>query len=114
MKTYTRDEIKRIMIDRPGVEFKGINGIEVEYHFSETAVLYSRRSRDSKWGTAYCLTKNDTFTIPANNEKQVELPESVRNALESVGWGPVAREIETVVLTALWAETVKLMEARKV
>ena len=110
MKTYTRDEIKRIMIDRPGVEFKGINGIEVEYHFSETAVLYSRRSRDSKWGTAYGLTKNDTFTIPADNEKQVELPESVRKELSRNNW----EMFDTYAFEALWAETVKLVEGRKV
>ena len=107
MKTYTRDEIKRIMIDRPGVVFVLV-GTTLEFYYSHSGVLHSRRKESKEWGFDFCLG-GQTYTIPADNEKPAELPESVRAAVKGCHLGGTLE----VLVEALWAETVKLVEAGK-
>lgn len=110
MKTYTRDEIKRIMIDRPELVFK-IGSIELKC--THTGMLLSRVSGAVKWTTDYCLSWFDGYTIPADNEKPAELPESVKREVRNLVDRSSSGDCVEAIAKALWAETVKLVEASK-
>lgn len=113
MKTYTQQQIKQIMIDRPAVEFHmhpSIAGYHERYQFTESGTLFAY-DKDGWLISTRGLPTGVTYTIPADNEKPVELPGSVRKTIESLNWGKDS-EIERLV-TALWADTVKLVEANK-
>lgn len=111
MKTYTRDEIIKEASGRPETEFHSVCEHAIIYKYDFKGRLSFRVDRDSSktWSLSLEGLSNQIFTIPADNEKPAELPESVKTTLKQQGWGPGA----FLIFTALWAETVKLVEAGK-
>ena len=115
MKTYTRDEIKQIMIDRPGVEVRHpTHGFL--YRLDDQFVLrfHNPEIPHQRWIMAESgLCVEDGYTIPADNETPAKLPESVTKAIDTSGVSFIERYDLRLIVTLLWAETVKLVEASK-
>ncbi len=107
MKTYTGNEIIREASGRPETVFVSSSGYRQKYDNRGRLLLWER---DGGWTLDEGgLVEDTTYTIPADNEKPVELPESVRSAAYAQNWS----EPTVKILEKLWVETVKLWEASK-
>ena len=109
MKTYTKDEIIKEASGRPEVVFTSDDGFLQKYDKQGRLLL---GEIDGGWTLDETgLSEKTTYTIPADNEKPVEPPKSVRDQIRKhLGGG---RCWVDDLIEALWAETVKLVEAGK-
>lgn len=107
MKTYTLDEIKVIMIQRPGEVFVAIGGDRMKY--CSTGILWLR-SENGKWERDDIGLLNCSYHIESEREaeekaKKYALPESVVKVIGGHGW-------LKDVFTAYHAEVVKMLEGK--
>lgn len=114
MKTYTRDEIKRIMIDRPGEVFIEAEDHYCEWKYDEFGKLLFRNGGGFTIATSGLLDYMTFYIIKSEREaeekaKKYELPKSVKAAIEECGWDKSIGKL----FTAYHTEVVKLLEERK-